>query len=86
MSLPKESQLLRCCYLFYRENMTMQEISRQLQISRFKVSRYIKEAVEKGIVQVHFRDSSIEHEELALQLERTFFHQAGSCCADALQV
>ena len=72
MSLPKHSLLLRCCYLFYHENMTMQEIAKQLHISRFKVSRYIKEAVEKGIVQVHFHDSNIEHEKLALQLERTF--------------
>ena len=72
MSLPKHSQLLRCCYLFYHENMTMQEIAKQLHISRFKVSRYIKEAVEKGVVQVHFHDSNIEHEKLALQLEETF--------------
>ena len=50
----------------------MQDIAKQLQISRFKVSRYIKEAVEKGIVQVHFHDSNIEHEKLALQLERSF--------------
>ncbi len=72
MSLPKQSHLLRSCYLFYQENMTMQEIAKQLHISRFKVSRYIKEAVEKGIVQVHFHDSNIEHEKLALQLERSF--------------
>ena len=72
MSLTKHSHLLRSCYLFYHENMTMREIAKQLQISRFKVSRYIKEAVEKGIVQVHFHDSNIEHEKLALQLERTF--------------
>lgn len=50
----------------------MQEIAKQLHISRFKVSRYIKEAVDKGIVQVHFHDSNIEHEKLALQLERSF--------------
>ena len=72
MSLPKHSHLLRSCYLFYHENMTMLEIAKQLHISRFKVSRYIKEAIEKGIVQVHFHDSNIEHEKLALQLERTF--------------
>ena len=72
MSLPKQSHLLRSCYLFYHENMTMQEIAKQLHISRFKVSRYIKEAVDKGIVQVHFHDSHIEHEKLALELERTF--------------
>ena len=72
MSLSKHSHLLRSCYLFYHENMTMREIAKQLHISRFKVSRYIKEAVDKGIVQVHFHDSNIEHEKLALQLERTF--------------
>ena len=72
MSLPKHSHLLRSCYLFYHENMTMREIAKQLHISRFKVSRYIKEAVEMGIVQVHFHDANIEHEKLALQLERTF--------------
>jgi len=72
MSLPKDSQILRSCYLFYHENMTMQEIAKQLNISRFKVSRYINEAQEKGIVHVHFRDPNIEYEKLALQLEQTF--------------
>ena len=72
MSMSKHSHLLRSCYLFYHENMTMREIAKQLHISRFKVSRYIKEAVDKGIVQVHFHDSNIEREKLALQLERTF--------------
>jgi DNA-binding transcriptional regulator LsrR (DeoR family) len=71
MNLSKNALLLRCCYLFYQENLTIQEIAQQMNISRFKVSRYIKEAQEKGIVQVQFHDPGIEHERLAMQMEQT---------------
>jgi deoxyribonucleoside regulator len=70
--LSKDATLLRCCYLYYQEDMGIQEIGQQLGISRFRVSRYLKEARERGIVQIQIRDPKIKYEQVALQLERTF--------------
>ncbi len=70
--LSRDALLLRCCYMFYQEDMSIQEIGKHLGISRFRVSRYLKEAREKGILQIQIRDPNIEYERLALQLERTF--------------
>ena len=47
--LDKESLLLRSVYLFYNDKMNIQTIGRKLGISRFRVSRYLKEAEEKGV-------------------------------------
>jgi deoxyribonucleoside regulator len=75
--LSKDAMLLRCCYLYYQEDMSIQEIGQNLGISRFRVSRYLKEARESGIVQIQIRDPKIKYEQLALQLERTFaLHRA----------
>ncbi|MCC7161433.1 MAG: sugar-binding transcriptional regulator [Anaerolineae bacterium] len=67
---PKDALLLRCAYLFYQEDKDILEIARMLGISRFRVSRYLKEAKERGIVRIELRDPSIEWEKLAIQLER----------------
>lgn len=67
---PKDALLLRCAYLFYQEDKDILEIARALEISRFRVSRYLKEAKERGIVRIELRDPSIEWEKLAIQLER----------------
>ncbi len=67
---PKDALLLRCAYLFYQEDKDILEIARTLGISRFRVSRYLKEAKERGIVRIELRDPSIEWEKLAIQLER----------------
>lgn len=66
----KDALLLRCAYLFYQEDKDILEIARTLGISRFRVSRYLKEAKERGIVRIELRDPSIEWEKLAIQLER----------------
>ena len=54
--LGKESLLLRCVYLFYVDKMNMQTIGRKLGISRFRVSRYLKEAEEQGIIKIEISD------------------------------
>lgn len=70
VSQPKDALLLRCAYLFYQEDNDILEIARALGISRFRVSRYLKEAKERGIIRIELRDPSIEWEKLAIQLER----------------
>ncbi|MCC7163085.1 MAG: hypothetical protein IT331_11365 [Anaerolineae bacterium] len=70
VSQPKDALLLRCAYLFYQEDKDILEIARTLGISRFRVSRYLKEAKERGIIRIELRDPSIEWEKLAIQLER----------------
>lgn len=62
--------ILRCCYLFYQEDRDINEIAKYLDISRFRVSRYLREGRERGIVQIQLRDPNIEYEKLALELER----------------
>lgn len=70
MSLSNDAIMLRCCYLFYQEQMTIQEIAERLGISRFKVSRFLKDAQKRGIVEIQFHDPNVEFERLALELEQ----------------
>lgn len=67
--LGKESLLLRCVYLFYVDKMNMQTIGRKLGISRFRVSRYLKEAEEQGIIKIEISDDKVVYEELACKLQ-----------------
>ncbi len=50
--------------------MSINDVAKYLGISRFRVSRYLKEAREKGIVQIRIRESNAGYERLALQLEQ----------------
>jgi len=70
--LNKESLLLRSVYLFYREKMNIQTIGQKLGISRFRVSRYLKEAEEKGIVKIEINDDRMFYETLACELEEKY--------------
>ncbi len=54
--LSKDSLISRSVYLYYRENLNIQEISDRLGISRFRVSRYLKEAEETGMVTIQIND------------------------------
>ena len=51
-----ERDLLRICYLYYREEKTQEEISSLFGLSRFKVNRLLKEARNKGLVTIHIHD------------------------------
>jgi len=64
----KQSLLLRSCYLYYKEQRNIKDIAEQLGISRFRVSRFLTEAIETGVVQVQFLDPSMQTERMALEL------------------
>ncbi len=70
--LDKRSLILRCVYLYYREKLNIQEVATRLKISRFRVSRYLKEAEEKGIVTIQINDSSISYDALGCDLEEKY--------------
>jgi deoxyribonucleoside regulator len=70
--LDKESLLLRCVYLFYKDKTSMQTIGHKLGISRFRVSRYLKEAEEKRIVKIEINDDKLIYESLACDLQKKY--------------
>ena len=72
IKLDRESLIVRCAYLFYHDKLNIKEIGSRLGISRFKVSRYIKQAEENGFVRVIFNFPSIKYETLAMEMENRF--------------
>jgi DNA-binding transcriptional regulator LsrR (DeoR family) len=70
--LSKRAMIVRCAYLYYREKLNIQEIGTCLGISRFRVSRYLKEAEDLGVVEIRINDPSLHYETLALELESKF--------------
>lgn len=70
--LSKDSLISRSVYLYYRENLNIQEISDRLGISRFRVSRYLKEAEENGMVTIQINDRDMHHDALACMLEKKY--------------
>ncbi|MCE1252218.1 MAG: hypothetical protein LWX83_01580 [Anaerolineae bacterium] len=70
--LSHKSLMLRSCYLYYIEGVDIQEIARRLDISRFKVSRYISEARDKGLITLQINDPDIGFESQAIRLEQVF--------------
>jgi DNA-binding transcriptional regulator LsrR (DeoR family) len=51
-----DRDLLRICYLYYKEEKTQEEISTLFGISRFKVNRLLKEARDRGLVTIQIHD------------------------------
>lgn len=72
IKLDRESLTVRCAYLFYNDKLNIKEIANRLNISRFKVSRYLKQAEENGFVQVKFNFPGIRYETLAMDIESRF--------------
>jgi deoxyribonucleoside regulator len=70
--LSKDSLISRSVYLYYRENLNIQEISDRLGISRFRVSRYLKEAEETGMVTIQINDRDMHYDALACMLEKKY--------------
>lgn len=70
--LDKDSLLLRSVYLFYKDKMHILSIGRTLGISRFRVSRYLKEAEERGIVKIEINDDNLRYENLACEIQEQF--------------
>ena len=50
--------------LYYEKNMTQQQIARELNLSRQRVSRLLGDAVREGIVEIRIHDPARDREEL----------------------
>ena len=48
--------IYKCCSLYYEDNMSQQEISETLQISRPSVARMIKSGRRSGIVKIEIKN------------------------------
>ncbi len=70
--LSREALLIRCAYLFYQEKLNIKEVADRLDISRFKVSRYLKEAEDNNFVEIKLKFPDNQFEILAIELENKF--------------
>lgn len=67
-----ERDILRVCYLYYKEEKTQNEISSLFGVSRFKISRILKEARKRGLVSVTINDPMADLTELEIKLAKKF--------------
>jgi deoxyribonucleoside regulator len=67
-----DRDILKICYLYYREEQTQEKISGLLGYSRFKISRILKEARKRGLVTVTIHDPMIKVTETEMELVRRF--------------
>jgi len=55
-----DRDILKICYLYYKEEKTQDEISKLWGLSRFKISRTLKEARRRGLVTITIHDPNME--------------------------
>jgi deoxyribonucleoside regulator len=67
-----DRDILKICYLYYREEQTQEKISGLLGYSRFKISRILKEARKRGLVTVTIHDPMIKVTEAETELVKRF--------------
>ncbi len=67
-----DRDILKICYLYYKEEQTQDQISTLLGYSRFKVSRILKEARKRGLVTITIHDPMIQVTETEMELVKTF--------------
>ena len=72
IKMDKNYLLIRCVYLYYSEKLNIKEIADRLNISRFRVSRYIKQAEEKGYVEIKFHFPGDNYDIIATKIEQRF--------------
>lgn len=72
MELKKNQLLSKVAYLYYMEDANQSSIAKELNIHRTTVSRMLKEAREKGIVQIQINDFDIDLFELELKAKEMF--------------
>jgi len=73
MSTPEElQQMTQAARLYYEDDLTQQQIAKELGISRPAVSRLLTQARREGIVQITIIDPFATFGELAAQLVETF--------------
>ncbi len=63
------SLMAKVCHCYYRDHLTMAEIGRLLGISRHRVGRLLKEAVDTGVVRIEIRSPFNTSAELERTLE-----------------
>jgi DNA-binding transcriptional regulator LsrR (DeoR family) len=67
-----EKDLVKICYLYYKEGKTQEEISSIFGLNRFKIVRLLKEAKERGIVTIHINDRIEKIAKAEVDLARKF--------------
>ena len=67
-----ERDILKICYLYYQEEKTQEEISRFFGVSRFKISRLLKEARTRGLVSITINDPRGDLTEMEIKLAKKF--------------
>src|SRR4030042_5295486 len=60
MTAISDRDILKICYLYYKEEKTQDEISKLGGLSQFKTSRTLKEARRRGLVTITIHDPNIE--------------------------
>ncbi|MBU3874718.1 winged helix-turn-helix transcriptional regulator [Faecalicatena sp. AGMB00832] len=58
--------------MYYKENMSQQEIAEALDMSRTTVSRILKNCLDEGIVSIHIKNTSTYQYELELQVKKKY--------------
>ena len=65
--------IYKCCSLYYEDNMSQQEISETLQISRPSVARMIKSGRRSGIVKIEIKNpDNLMFANMERELEKKF--------------
>lgn len=70
--LQPSSLMVKVCHYYYRDQLTMAEIGDRLNISRHRVGRLLREAVDTGVVQIEIRSPFNDTAKLERALEQRF--------------
>ena len=65
-----DRDILKICYLYYKEEKTQDEISKLWGLSRFKISRILKEARRRGLVTITIHDPGVQLAEVESDLAK----------------
>jgi deoxyribonucleoside regulator len=64
--------MVKVANLYYRDNLNQEEIGKKLKISKYRVNRILKKALELGIVQINIIDPTFNISTLEDELEKRF--------------
>lgn len=64
--------MVKVSNLYYKDNLTQEEISEKLKISKYQVNRILKKAISSGIVQINIIDPTVNISTLEDKLEKLF--------------
>ncbi len=68
----QERDILKICYLFYKEGKTQVDIASLMGLSRFKVSRILKEARERQLVTVQINHPRLDLTQTEVELAKKY--------------